>query len=69
MAAERRRFRFVQWEFPGVGPTGDLTQQEHRMSRFLHRLGGSAARHPWRVIGAWAAAARCAPRRAPVHPR
>ena len=27
------------------------------MSRFLYRLGGSAARHPWRVIGAWAAAA------------
>ena len=23
------------------------------MSRFLHRLGGSAARHPWRVIAAW----------------
>ena len=23
------------------------------MSRFLHRLGGAAARHPWRVIGAW----------------
>ena len=27
------------------------------MSRFLHRLGGSAARHPWRVIAAWLAAA------------
>jgi RND superfamily putative drug exporter len=27
------------------------------MSRFLHRLGGAAARHPWRVIAAWAAAA------------
>ena len=27
------------------------------MSRFLHRLGGSAARHPWRVVAAWAAAA------------
>jgi RND superfamily putative drug exporter len=25
------------------------------MSRFLHRLGGAAARHPWRTIGAWAA--------------
>jgi RND superfamily putative drug exporter len=23
------------------------------MSRLLHRLGGSAARHPWRTIGAW----------------
>ena len=23
------------------------------MSRMLHRLGGGAARHPWRVIGAW----------------
>src|SRR5829696_3016541 len=23
------------------------------MSRFLHRIGGSAARHPWRTIGAW----------------
>ena len=23
------------------------------MSRFLHRVGGSAARHPWRTIGAW----------------
>jgi putative drug exporter of the RND superfamily len=27
------------------------------MSRVLHRLGGFAARHPWRVIGAWLAAA------------
>ncbi len=27
------------------------------MSRFLYRLGGSAARHPWRVIAAWLAAA------------
>ena len=27
------------------------------MSRFLYRLGGFAARHPWRVIAAWAAAA------------
>ena len=27
------------------------------MSRFLHRLGGAAARHPWRVVAAWAAAA------------
>ena len=27
------------------------------MSRFLHRLGGFSARHPWRVIAAWAAAA------------
>jgi RND superfamily putative drug exporter len=23
------------------------------MSRMLHRLGGTAARHPWRTIGAW----------------
>jgi RND superfamily putative drug exporter len=23
------------------------------MSRVLHRIGGGAARHPWRVIGAW----------------
>src|SRR6188472_1030667 len=27
------------------------------MSRFLHRLGGASARHPWRVVAAWAAAA------------
>jgi RND superfamily putative drug exporter len=27
------------------------------MSRVLYRLGGFAARHPWRVIGAWLAAA------------
>ena len=27
------------------------------MSRFLHRLGGFSARHPWRVIAVWAAAA------------
>ena len=27
------------------------------MSRFLHRLGGAAARHPWRVIGVWLLAA------------
>ena len=27
------------------------------MSRFLYRLGGFSARHPWRVIAAWAAAA------------
>ena len=26
------------------------------MSRLLYRLGGSAARHPWRTIGAWVAA-------------
>jgi RND superfamily putative drug exporter len=26
------------------------------MSRLLHRLGGSAARHPWRTIGAWVVA-------------
>lgn len=26
------------------------------MSRLLHRLGGAAARHPWRVIGLWLAA-------------
>ena len=26
------------------------------MSRLLYRIGGSAARHPWRVIGAWVAA-------------
>jgi RND superfamily putative drug exporter len=26
------------------------------MSRFLHRIGGGAARHPWRVIGLWAVA-------------
>ena len=23
------------------------------MSRFLHRLGGASARHPWRVIAGW----------------
>jgi RND superfamily putative drug exporter len=27
------------------------------MSRFLHRLGGAAARHPWRAVGAWVVAA------------
>ncbi len=27
------------------------------MSRFLHRLGGFSARHPWRIIAAWATAA------------
>jgi len=31
----------------------DLNRQESPMSQALYRLGRFAARHPWRVIGAW----------------
>src|SRR4051812_22940600 len=39
-----------------LAPRQRLMPQESEMSSFLYRIGGGAARHPWRVIGMWVVA-------------